>query len=426
MNLAHPLQQPGELPLALPAAAVIGILVIIGFAMPGRRLAERAGDGGEPQREGHEPPLHSWEGQLSAWQKTGRVLAIALLAAAVAAGRIGSTSELDNLAPALVVGTVWPVMIVWSVVFGPVWRWLDPFDGLARIFARSRAEPDADQRVEAARSDSTASHHALYGTAPEAGVLAAIPAALAWSWYLSANANALHPRAVGTMLALYTVITLSGCLALGRVSWMARAEVFNLFFGWVAHVRGSRLLGWRPPRGAALVLGVLAGGLVFGGLRQLGAWGPLAVSPYAALYATVGVIGLCALGAGVVWFLEAWGSARGSPGVVVAATVPAVASIAVALALVHNRLFTSAQLLPGLFGDPFGWGWDLFGVTGAGLDPDPVGPIGRFLVQATVLLAGHAIGARLVARRAMPRARLPAIVALSLLFASAVGTILPI
>jgi len=426
MNLAHPLQQPGELPLALPAAAVLGILLIIGLAVPGRRLAERLGGGGELERGDHKPSLYSWEGRLSAWQSTGRTLAIALLAAAVAAGRIGSTSELDNLAPALVVGTAWPLIVVFSAILGPVWRWLDPFDGLARIFARSGAEPDSHQRVEVDRQDPIVSRDVLGEPAPEAGVLAAIPAALAWSWYLSANANVLHPRSVGAALALYTVITLAGCLAVGRVAWMARAEVFNLLFGWVAHVHGFRLLGWRPPRGAAFVLGVLAGGLIFGGLRQLTVWGPLAVASNALLYATVGVILLCALGAVVVRLLEAWASAQGSHGVVVAATVPAVASITVALALVHNRLFTSVQLLPGLLGDPFGWGWDLLGITGAGLDPDPLGTTGRFVLQAVVLLAGHGIGARLVARRATPQARLPAIIALSLLFASAGSAILPI
>ncbi|MGH2775519.1 MAG: hypothetical protein ACRDJT_08815 [Actinomycetota bacterium] len=422
MNLAHPLQQQGELPLALPAAAVLGILLIIALAVPGRRLAQDLRDAGEQGLGGHVPPLYSWEGRLGAGQKTGRGLAIALLAAAVVAGRIGSTSELENLAPALVIGTAWPVIVALSVALGPVWRWLDPFDGLARIFARS----DARERVAVARSRSASSRDALEEPSPDAGVLAAIPAALAWSWYLCANSNALHPRAVGAALALYTVITVAGCLTLGRVAWMASAEVFNLFFGWVAHVRKFRLLGWRPPRGAALVLGVLAGGLLFGGLRQLEMWGTLAVSSNAALYATTGVFTSCALGAGMVWMLETWASARGSHGLVVAATVPAVASIAVALALVHNRLLTSIQLLPDLLGDPFGWGWNLFGITGGGLDPDPLGTIGRWLVQATILLVGHALGARLVAHRAAPRARLPAIVALTLLFAAAVSTILPI
>lgn len=39
------------------------------------------------------------------------------------------------------------------------------------------------------------------------------------------------------------------------------------------------------------------------------------------------------------------------------AVVPAVAAIIVAVAMDRNRLSTSVQLLPQLFGDPFGRGW---------------------------------------------------------------------
>ena len=98
-----------------------------------------------------------------------------------------------------------------------------------------------------------------------------------------------------------------------------------------------------------------------------------------------------------------------------AASVPATVAIALALALGRNRLFTSLQLLPGLFGDPFGLGWDLFGPAVDGLDPAPLGVTGLALTQLAALLVGHAAGAAALARRAAKPNRLPALLALFLL-----------
>ena len=139
-------------------------------------------------------------------------------------------------------------------------------------------------------------------------------------------------------------------------------------------------------------MGVLAGGVLFGPLRRSELWGELNVGPRAALYSLAGVAGCCALSAAVLWSMERWGTTLGVAGMVTRASVPAVASIAVAVALERNRLFTSLQLLPRLIGDPFGWGWDLLGSPLTGLDPEPLGAAGLAIAQLGVLLLGHAIG----------------------------------
>jgi hypothetical protein len=110
----------------------------------------------------------------------------------------------------------------------------------------------------------------------------------------------------------------------------------------------------------------------------------------------------------------------GARAVAARAAVPVVAGIIVAVALDQNRLSTSIQLLPGLFGDPFGRGWDLFGRSGAGLNPAPLGERGLVAAQLAVLLAGYVVGAAVLARRLERGARGPVALLLAVLASASV------
>ena len=99
--------------------------------------------------------------------------------------------------------------------------------------------------------------------------------------------------------------------------------------------------------------------------------------------------------------------------------VPLVAGIILAVALDRNRFFTSLQLLPGLLGDPFGAGWDLFGDTTESLDPAPLGDVGLLWAQLGILLTGSVAGTAMITG-ASRRARLPVAALLSVLVAIAV------
>jgi hypothetical protein len=345
--------------------------------------------GDEAGARGEGGPTESWRGELSPAERVGRGLAVTMALLAIAAGRVGSTTELDNLAPALVVGAAWPLLVAASLAWAPAWRWLDPWDGSARALAAPEGEVG--------------------------DVRPAVVTALGWVWYLCAYPHTLHPRAVATALALYSIVTVAGCLAVGRAAWLGRAEIFGLLFSWAARVRHGRLIPWRPPRGAELALGVLAGGLLFGALKQTAVWGSLAVSPDATLYGFVGATGCAALGALGLWALGRWEEHLGAGGGVAAASVTPVCSIALALAMARNRVFTSVQLLPALAGDPFGFGWNLLGEAGVGIDPAPLGVTGRIVAQATVLVVGHAAGSAVVAYRTTAPRRVPAFVALVVL-----------
>jgi hypothetical protein len=158
--------------------------------------------------------------------------------------------------------------------------------------------------------------------------------------------------------------------------------------------------------------------VLFGAVRRSELWGELNVVPNSLLWATLGVLVACVVGAGL---LEGMARAAysGRAGVARAA-VPAVAGIIVAVAMDFNRLFTSVQLLPALLGDPFGEGWDLFGRAGAGLDPEPLGMTGLTVAQLCVLLAGHVAGAIVLARGLPKGERSPGATVLAMLVAASV------
>jgi hypothetical protein len=382
--LAHPLTEPFQLPVSplVSAWAITALVLIAAFLVP----QSRARSDGVSHSE-----AASWAGPLSAAQLAARLLAVVLLVACIVAGRLGTEDELENLAPALVVGAGWPLLVLASALAGPVWRWLDPWDAVARLGGNSES--------------------------PAASVWPAVLVALLWVWYLSAYQGTLEPRSVGALLAVYTVFTLGGCLIVGRRRWLASGEPLGIVLGWIALLPRGRLAGWAPPRGAEALLGVLAGGILFGAARRSELWGSLNTNENADLLAALGVLGASAAGAGLVMGMAAIARIE-SPAAGPAAAralVPALAGIIVAVAMDRNRLTTSIQLLPDLFGDPLGRGWDLFGRAASGLDPTPFGVRGLLLAQLGVLAAAHVAGA-VVQARGLPRtARVPIALGLGLL-----------
>jgi hypothetical protein len=282
----------------------------------------------------------------------------------------------------------WPLLVMGSVCLGPVWRWVDPWDGLARVLVRDR-HPQ--------RPDSPAT------------VWPAAALALPVLWYVSVFPEPLDPRAVGTAAAAYTIVTVSGCVAGGRARWLRTSEPLGIVLSWLALVPRGRLADWQPPRGAEALLGVFTGGVLFGAVRRSEVWVGVNQRPDALLLSTLGLLVLCGVLAGALTAGAAGAARVGGRASVAQAMAPAVAGICLAVALERNRLFTSIQLLPGLLGDPFGLGWDLLGPSVDGLVPAPLGAAGLLAVQLGVLVAAHLLGAALMARRLPDRqARLPA------------------
>lgn len=380
--LAHPLTEPGGLPVPPAVVGTVALCAVAAVARVGRD---------DPHSAMPAQPAAAPSERLSPAMVVTRVLCLLLFVLAIAAGRVGSTEELENIAPSLIVGFAWPVLVIASALLGDVWRWINPYDTLARVLAPLGAGAD-DEHAE----------NAYW----------AVPAALAWVSYLHVFGGTLEPRDVANALLGYAVVTLAGCLVAGRRWWLRNGEVFTVFYGWVGRLRGGGLRTWDPPRGADAVLGVLAGGLLFGAFEPSRLWGSLDVGPTAGRNAVVGLLGFCLLGWALLRGLERFAQRLGvTAGTVLAAAVPTVAAIAVAVGLLRSRLPSATQLLVPLASDPFGRGWDLFGTQAFVPNPNPLGNPGLVLTQVLVLAIGPMIGARVARQRSARRTGEPAMIA---------------
>lgn len=375
--LAHPLTQQAELPVSPLVLALLAVYVLVMVAAIARRRPKDAAEGTDPA------PVHDLQG----WAPDGndtpadlpartlfwvlRTLGLALFVLVVIAARLGSPNQLINIAPALTIGAGWPLVVIGALVIGPVWWWINPFDTLARplsVLGAGDGSAKGDDR-------------------PWGSVWWAVVPALLWMLYLTAWPSGLAPRSIGWTLITYALVTLAGCLALGRRTWLWRGEFFTVFFGLLGALRrhGAR---WTPPPGAAALLGVVAGGTLFGLVRVSDLAGFLAYGLRADPYAWIVGLGVMAL-AGV---LSERGARRAAPAVLVVALVPLTGALVLALSLSRNRFTTSLQLLPILASNPFGGNLNLFGTATNGINPAPLGLVGTVWLQAALLVSGAVAG----------------------------------
>jgi hypothetical protein len=319
---------------------------------------------------------------------------VGFLALAVLAARVGTTVPARNLAPVLLTAVAVPTLTVASLALGPVWRRIDPFDGLARLL---RAPEGAG----------------------EGHVWVAVGPAFAGVAYLTAYPAGLEPRVLGLVAGGYVLLTLAGCLALGRLSWLERREPIGLLLTWFGGLRRRALSDWAPPEGAGALLGVVGGGLVFGLIRGTSLYvsAAFAVGPRAADFG--GVALFAAVGATVMVLAER----IRRDGTATAAAVPVVAGIVLAHALAQARLLFALQLLPGLLIDPFGRGWTVGGLGQTEVRLLPFGVTTVVLVQLTLVVIGGVAAARVVRQRTAGRGRIAAPVGavLALVMAGVLG-----
>lgn len=372
--IAHPLLEPGGLPVPPVVLAAVAVLVVLAVSL------RPSGPQRRPQPGPRQDPQTPQDAPLRASVIPGRALGLVVLVGAIAAGLVGRNDPTANIAPALIIGVGWPLLVAAAAVLGRLWQWIDPWDTLARL-----AAPLTRDRGEQA--------------APPA-VWLAVPGAAALVWYLGAYRQALLPRSVAVALGLYTIVTLAGCLAMGRRWWLHRAEVVGILLGWIGLIRRRGLETWSAPHGAAVVLGVVAGGLLFAMLRFSRLLNPLVFALPNVPAEAVGVAVLAIAGAAVVWAGEHVCRRVAASGTVAAAVVPVVAGLALAAAMVRGQLVLALQLLPRLASDPLGRGWDLFGTADLPLAANPLGDAVHTAVQLGVLVAAGAAGGVVARRRA--------------------------
>ena len=342
---------------------------------------------------------------------TIRLAALAVFALLVVIGLVGPQQPFKNLTPIAVwvlwwvgftflvsfVGNPWPVLNPWATVYG-----------LVRC-GRAPARPIVPYR-------------ARWGVAP------AIVFFVVFVWMELLWPGSEVPRSLVLAMLAYSVCTWLAMAVFGRDAWLARGELFSVYFGVLGRfaplAAGSRarrgrlvarpfalgLLAERPasPTMTLFVLLMLAS-VTFDGLIETPLWAAtlhhvrdgvagsrLATRPDAVVaaaawivFAALFVLVYRAFARMMAWSAGAPAPRRGLSGLFVSTLVPI--GIAYHLAHYHSLLLVGSQYAIPLLSDPLGRGWDLFGTTLYRVDFSVVGAASIWYVSVGAIVTGHVI-----------------------------------
>jgi len=309
---------------------------------------------------------------------TGRIVVFAANLFVWAACAFGSTRLNSNIAPLVIFVVWWVGLVPVSVLFGNVWRELNPWATLARL---TGAPAERDRPLP----------HWL-GIWPAAVLL------VVWAWLELVYPAAAEPRLMTLLIGLYSLMTVVGMHRFGIERWLDSGEMFSVYTGTLAtlspvEVRATadgRRLGFRPPivgvtritwaPARVAFIGALIATVTFDGLSGSDFWATRDVAAAERLIErgiddfTAGIIGLLVTLALIVGLYElashtsarlaGWKRLR--EGARAAATfVHALIPIALAYFVAHYfTLFVfQPQDLVRLASDPFGTGADWFGTA---------------------------------------------------------------
>ncbi|HYK06708.1 MAG TPA: hypothetical protein VEW11_02955 [Gaiellaceae bacterium] len=332
---------------------------------------------------------------------------------------IGEPSSAQNLAPTFIYIPFWLGLVLVQVLFGNVWRVLNPWlaiaDGVAWLWRRLGQEwtpPLAyPQRL---------------GVWPGAIALALF-AALELAY-----AEPASPRALALAVALYSYAMWFGMAAFGRRAWDGHGNGFTVYFGLLARIAPfgehdgrlvlrlpfTGLAGAERTPGMLAFVAVMLGSVGFDGLSRAPFWQNLVADlegPYVvdaprtaellttglALAGLLGCILLVALAylAAVTIAERMVESERPLEPEFLQSLVP----IALVYAVAHyfTAFVITGQYIFSLASDPFGFGWDLFGTVTYSPNIAPFPPNIVWYVQVGSLVAGHVAGLAVAHDRAV-------------------------
>jgi hypothetical protein len=394
------------------AAAAVAVTALAGLVAPrlprwrARRVATR--------RRWLPEGLPSWAG-------------CALFLALVASGFLGSR---DPLANPLTLGfwtLLWVGLSLACMVAGDLWRPVDPWSGPVRSLRRWLGLTGS---VGLARL----------------GLWPAVLGYLLLAWFEIVSVAPDDPAVLARALLAYWLVILGLALAEGE-DWLRRGEALTVYFGFVARIApfwteaegarvrhfagppGAQILRMPPlaPSGAAFVTLVLAS-VSFDGLKHTFWWlARIGVNPLefpgrsaVVLPSTLGLVAAWALTAGLILGAVAWGrwlASRRAPfwteaGPWLLSFLPIAAGYHAAHYLV--ALLTDGQYAVAALGDPFGRGWNLFGLphhwVSFGFLQDRGSVVAIWNAQFAIILGAHLLAVLLSLRLAAgtpARAHLP-------------------
>jgi hypothetical protein len=350
-------------------------------------------------------------------------LGVAAFAFVVYAGYAGAQTDVVNLLPTVVFVYFWVVIPFVSVIFGDVFRAVNPWLAIGKatgwvVRRTGAAGPDGAEPLP---------YPAWLGRWPAAfGVLA-------FAWVELVYADKGDPSTIATMALAYAAVQLVGMSLYGVRQWSTRGDAFGVYFGMFARIAPlhwrDRALFTRPPLGGAprltpvagtvALLATMIGTTSFDGFSQGTTWnsivphlqdffGSLGFNAEHALEwaGTVGLVVMCVL-IGLLYRLGVMGMhtvgrrlpTRDLSGAFAHTLIP----IAFAYVLAHYFSLVAYQgqaILP-LISDPLGDGSDWLGTASSGINYTWVSATGVWYVQVGALVIGHVAGLTLAHDRAL-------------------------
>lgn len=347
--------------------------------------------------------ITSWIGALLFW-------------ALVTVGIWGTRDPLGNLLPLTIWTTLWVGLTLACIVFGNLWRDIEPWTGPVRAIRR------------------------LIGWQGSAGLarlghLPAVAGYLAFAWFEIVSLAPADPFVLARAAAGYYLLILVLAVAEGE-DWLPKGEFLTAYFAFIAriapvwadyedgHVRvmagppGAQVMRMPPLSPSAIAfLTVILASVSFDGLHETFWWlarigiNPLDYPGRSAVLAvnSAGLIAFWALSAATILTairlgVPARATFREMAGPMMLAILPIAAGYHVAHYLV--ALLTNGQYVVAALNDPFGRGWDLFGLpahwVSFGFLSTRQGTLAIWIAQFAVILAAHLLavllGLRIAAR----------------------------
>ena len=346
-------------------------------------------------------------------------LSAGLLALVFLTALIGEPTSVQNIAPTFIYIVFWLGLVPLQVLFGNVWRVLNPWiavaDGVAWLWRQLGQDwtPPLD-------------YPRRLGMWPGAVALALF-AALELTY-----AEPASPRALALAVAIYSYAMWFGMAAFGRRMWDDHGNGFTGYFGLLARIAPfgehegrlvirmpfSGLAGAERTPGMLAFIAVMLGSVGFDGLSRASFWQNLRADlegPYivdaprtaellstgmaiAGLLACILLVALAYRGA--TWIAEAMvETERPLAPEFLQSLVP----IALVYAVAHyfTAFIITGQYIFSLASDPFGFGWDLFGTVTYSPNIAPLAPNIVWYVQVGALVAGHVAGLMVAHDRAV-------------------------
>ncbi|QYK41995.1 MAG: hypothetical protein KF887_02305 [Paracoccaceae bacterium] len=198
-------------------------------------------------------------------------LSFLALAALIAIGFVGSTDPMHNLLTLTVWTVVWVALPLASLVFGNLWRAINPWTGPARLVRRAFG-------IRGGIGLSRLGHWP------------AVAGMFAFTWFTLVSLSPEDPRVLATVALGYSALILACAVAEGE-DWLEQGEFLTVYLTMLARIaplwlviedgRGRVCAGWPgtqvlslsplPASGVAFVTLVLAG-LTFDGLHETFWW----------------------------------------------------------------------------------------------------------------------------------------------------------